>query len=57
MQPLHNESKHRSSFLGFHPTIYGKRGIFAIAKIFRKNICPGNGSFARKYGVAGSCFL
>ena len=29
-------------FSGFHPIIYGKRGIFAIAKIVQKNLCPGN---------------
>jgi hypothetical protein len=34
-------------YSGFHPTIYGNLPLFAIAKIFQKNPCPGNGSFAK----------
>jgi hypothetical protein len=37
-------------FSGFHPIIYGKTGVFATAKIFLKNLCPGNESFGIKYG-------
>jgi hypothetical protein len=37
-------------FSGFHPTIYGKLAEFAIARIFKKNPCPGNSSFAKKLG-------